>query len=106
VWRPFDVARLDANPEGRDLWVTYSGVWTFWGLAPLAAAGAVSLRRARVPVTPLLVPLATVALVVMVTFGTSRYRASAEPALCLLAAAGVDALLRAWRAGHGPPASA
>jgi 4-amino-4-deoxy-L-arabinose transferase-like glycosyltransferase len=98
LWRPLDVARLDANPEGRDLGVAYGGMWTFWALAPLAAVGALGLRRARVPLSPLMVPLATVAAVVAVTFGTSRYRASAEPAICLLAAAGVDVLLRAWSA--------
>ena len=51
------------------------------------------LRRRRIPVFPLLGPPIVVWIAVTITFATTRYRASAEGALCLLAAVGVDALI-------------
>ena len=37
-------------------------------------------------------------IVITIMFGQNRYRASAETALCLLAAVGVDAIWERWRA--------
>jgi hypothetical protein len=44
----------------------------------------------------LLGPPIVVWIAVTITFATTRYRASAEGAICLLAAVGVDALIRAF----------
>lgn len=93
LWNPAHVVRADSGIEGRTWWVANVGWWTFYPLAMLALGGAVSLRRARVPVYPVAAVFLTVAAAVTLAFGTPRYRASAETALCLLAAVGIDALV-------------
>jgi 4-amino-4-deoxy-L-arabinose transferase-like glycosyltransferase len=96
LFRPWQQARLEWNPEGRPLWVTRFALLVWYPVALLAAAGAVALRRRRIMVYPLLVVLLTVLITTAMAFGTTRYRASAEPAMCLLAAAGVVALWDRW----------
>ncbi|HWC66440.1 MAG TPA: glycosyltransferase family 39 protein [Acidimicrobiales bacterium] len=92
LYRPLQQARLDVFPEGRDKWIAYSGAAMWYPLAGLAIAGAVILRRRRIPIYPLVAPFAVVLVVVVTTFATNRYRASAEGSLCLLAAVAVVAL--------------
>jgi hypothetical protein len=92
LYRPIQQAQLDVFPEGRDRWVAYSGLAMWYPLAVLAVGGAVALRRRRIPIYPLVGPFVVVLAVVVTTFATNRYRAAAEGALCLLAAAGVVAL--------------
>jgi hypothetical protein len=97
LWNPTHIVNTDHGIEGRDRWVTRAGWLTFYPLAALAVAGAVSLRRARIPIYPILAVFATVFAAVTLAFGTPRYRASAETALCLLAAASLDAIWRRVR---------
>jgi hypothetical protein len=92
LYRPIQQAQLDVFPEGRDRWVAYSSLAMWYPLAGFAIAGAVALRRRRIPIYPLLAPFAVVIVVVVTTFATNRYRASAEGSLCLLAAVGLVAL--------------
>ena len=67
----------------------------------LAIAGAVVLRRRRAaPVFPLLVLPLIALLTVAATYGTTRFRATAETSLAILAAVAVDASVRAVRQ-HG-----
>ena len=94
LYKPIQQAQLDVFPEGREPWVAYSALGGFYLVAGFGIAGAVSLRRRGLLLYPLLAPLGVVLFAVTVTFATTRYRASAETALCLLAAVGVDALLR------------
>jgi hypothetical protein len=68
-------------------------------MALAAVAGAVILRRRREAVFPVLAPILTVVLSVALFYATTRFRASAEGALCLLAAVAVEA---AWRAVRRP----
>jgi hypothetical protein len=56
--------------------------------------GAVTLRRRRVPLTPVLAVLAAVALTVGFVYGTTRFRAPAEVSLVLLGSVGIDATIR------------
>jgi hypothetical protein len=65
-------------------------------MLPFAIAGAIALRRRRMPLSPLLAVIATVAVTVAITFGSTRYRAPADVAIGLLAAVGIDALVEAW----------
>lgn len=69
----------------------------FWISVPIAAAGAVLLRRRRVPVYPLLVFPAVAALTVAISFGDIRYRAPAEVPIVLLVAAGIVLLVDRFR---------
>ncbi len=59
----------------------------------LAVAGAVLLRRRREAVFPLLAPVVTVLATCALFYAATRFRATAEGALCLLAAVALDA---AW----------
>jgi hypothetical protein len=60
----------------------------------LAVGGAIALRRRRVPIYPMVAPLLTVFIAITIMFATNRYRASAEGAIALLAAVGIDAVFR------------
>jgi hypothetical protein len=89
--------------HSQDRWVVYAGLVSWYVVAGLAVAGAVVLRRRReVPVFPLLVVPAVVLMAVAAIFAQTRYRAPAEPAVVVLAAVAVDAMLPRRRAG--PPA--
>lgn len=93
VFRPFQQARLDWFPEGREQWAGEAGVASFYLLVPLAIAGAFVLRRRRTLLFPLLAPPVIVWITITVTFATTRYRATAETAIVLLAAVALAALL-------------
>ena len=68
-------------------------------LALLAAYGVVVLRRRDGPWAVLLAPVALVILVTLISYGFTRLRVAAEPAIVVLAAVALDALAaRRWRA--------
>lgn len=99
----FQQVNLDHFPEGRELWVAFSSLYMFYVLALLSIAGVIVLRKRKVPVYPLVALIATVFITITIMFGQNRYRASAEPALALLAAVAVDAALRRWWPGATAP---
>jgi asparagine N-glycosylation enzyme membrane subunit Stt3 len=80
--------------EDREEWVTRLGLVAYYPTLILAIAGAVVLwrRRARAVLWALLVPSIIVTINTVVTYGQTRFRAGAEPALALLAAFGAVAL--------------
>jgi len=80
--------------EGRERWASWSGVWAFWLLLPSTVAGAVALRRRRVPVWPLLAPAVIVTLTAALFYGIVRFRLPFDVTMTVLAGVGVDA---AWR---------
>jgi hypothetical protein len=89
--------------HSQERWVVYAGLASWYVVAGLAVAGAVVLRRRReVPVFPLLVVPAVVLMAVATIFAQTRYRAPAEPAVVILAAVAIDAVVPRPRAG--PPA--
>jgi 4-amino-4-deoxy-L-arabinose transferase-like glycosyltransferase len=96
-WAPFQETDLDSHWQLTHLWVNRLALWSYWLLLIPAVGGVVVLRRRRVPVYPLLVPIVVIALAVALTFGETRYRASGEVSLVLLAAIGLDAVLRPAR---------
>jgi 4-amino-4-deoxy-L-arabinose transferase-like glycosyltransferase len=84
----------------QERWVVYAGLVSWYVVAGLAIAGAVVLRRRRkVPVFPLLVVPAIVLMAVAAIFAQTRYRAPAEPAVVVLAAVAIDAMMPRRRAG-------
>jgi hypothetical protein len=94
--------------ELRPMSLSRIGMVSLWVLEVAAVAGVALLRRRRVALVPLLsVPVALSAATVMV-YGTTRFRAAAEPSLVVLAsvaiaAAGVAAYGR-LRRGAAPAA--
>jgi 4-amino-4-deoxy-L-arabinose transferase-like glycosyltransferase len=99
LYRPAHAAGIDERVEGREEAAAWAGIVTFWPVAVAAVAGAVVLRRRRTtPVWPLLAPCVMVVVTVIVTYASTRFRAAAEPALVVLAAVAIDAMLPRRRA--------
>lgn len=92
VWDFDQTVYLDAQ-EGRMPRPTRAGIPFAWLVMALAAAGVVVQRRRRDPLLVLLAPIAMVVLVALATYGSTRFRYAAEPALAVLAAV---ALTGAW----------
>jgi 4-amino-4-deoxy-L-arabinose transferase-like glycosyltransferase len=89
AWAPF------ATPEGRRAWVMDIGVWVYFALIPLAVYGFVLLRRRRVPVWILVAPVISATLTALLSYGSIRFRHSAELTLVVLAAVAIDRLISA-----------
>lgn len=81
--------------EGREAWASWTGMYQSWVLYPVAAVGAVVLRRRRQPVLPLLTTVGTVTLTGLAFYGIVRFRVPADVALVVLGGVALDA---AWRA--------
>ena len=89
--------------EGRERWASWLGFVSFWLLVPFAIAGAVLLRRRRVPITPLVAQFVIVAVTAAVIYGLVRFRVPAEVSLPVLGAVAVDRLVPTSRArGEAP----
>jgi hypothetical protein len=93
VFRPFQQIRLD-EIESRPLGVSRAALFSLWALLAAGVAGAVLLRRRRALLLPLIALPGTIALASTVIYGTSRFRAVAEPAVVLLAAVAFTAARR------------
>ncbi len=93
AFRPLDMVQLNSG-EDREPWVTRLGLIVYYPTLAFAIAGAVALwfRRRRAVLWVLLVPLLVVTINTVVTYGQTRFRAGAEPALALLAAVGIVAV--------------
>jgi hypothetical protein len=71
-----------------------AGQYLNWVLLPLAICGTVLLyRRSRRQLLIVIAPIVATALTASVTFGSTRYRALAEPSIAVLAAAGAVLLV-------------
>jgi 4-amino-4-deoxy-L-arabinose transferase-like glycosyltransferase len=97
LYHPTKYVAMDSFIEGRELWISWTALYSFYGIAILAIAGAIVLRRRRYgcPLYPLLAPAAVVIFTVLVTYASTRFRAAAEPMLVVLAAIAIDAAV-AW----------
>jgi 4-amino-4-deoxy-L-arabinose transferase-like glycosyltransferase len=85
-WQVGQQTSLDTFVDGRPKPWVQVGLWSYYGLLVLAPIGLVRLRRAGVPTFPLWAVLGDVVLVVLVTYGQTRFRATLEPVLVLLGA--------------------
>jgi 4-amino-4-deoxy-L-arabinose transferase-like glycosyltransferase len=93
LFRPMQNFRL-SGIEGRVGWGGFTGLLMFYGLAALSVVGVISLRRRRQPILPIAAQFLAVTVTAVYAYGTVRFRAPAEPALCVLAAAGLVPLAR------------
>ncbi|HYP48321.1 MAG TPA: glycosyltransferase family 39 protein [Thermoleophilaceae bacterium] len=99
VYKPFQI------PEGRSVRVQKLGVVMFFLLVPLAAWGALLLRRRGVNLWILLMPFVVVTVTALATYGNVRFREPAELSLVILAAVALDALWRRRAAAPPEPAT-
>jgi 4-amino-4-deoxy-L-arabinose transferase-like glycosyltransferase len=97
VYRTAHTVKFDEFPEGRDRVIAVTGMLEFWTLLILSVFGVRALRRRKVPVYPLLALPAIALVAVTIAFASTRYRSTAEPALVVLSAIALDALIRRRR---------
>ena len=98
LYRPRQQAREEAFFEARDLRVEQAGVAMYYVLALRAIGGAVLLARRRGPWWVLAAPVGMVVFVTVISYGITRFRVGAEPAIVVLAAVALDALVARRRA--------
>jgi Dolichyl-phosphate-mannose-protein mannosyltransferase len=87
--------------EGRAHGASRLGLVAYYPLLLLAIAGAVLLRRRRAPLLPLLAMPLMVTITAAVVYGLTRFRFAAEPAIVVLAAVSLDALVARLRDERG-----
>ena len=113
--RTFNLAHVsnqvnfDWFAEARPIESSRAAVGAFWVIGLAAIAGAVVLRRRGIPSFPLWSAVLNVAITVVVFYGSTRFRAPAEPAFVLGAAVAFDAAIRRLRhraGGDRPPVRA
>jgi 4-amino-4-deoxy-L-arabinose transferase-like glycosyltransferase len=94
VYKPFDMVWFNIG-EGRERWVTRSGIFVFWAEMVAVIGGAVVLVRRRTwrELYALAVPMIVVTIGAAATYGQTRFRAAAEPSLAVLAAVGIVAVI-------------
>jgi hypothetical protein len=93
-WSPASATRLEAGIGDRDITTYRAGVIAYYLLLPFAIAGAVIVRRRRLAsLGILLAPVALVAVVSVLGYGTPRFRVPAEIPIVVLAAVALGALL-------------
>jgi 4-amino-4-deoxy-L-arabinose transferase-like glycosyltransferase len=105
VLRTFDLyqpRRQVLFAEGRHVRMEQAGVATYFLLLPLAAIGALVLRRRRQRLWILLAPFVLVLVTCVIGYGIPRLRHSAEIPLLVLASVGIAELADRRRRGELP----
>jgi 4-amino-4-deoxy-L-arabinose transferase-like glycosyltransferase len=97
LYRPLQQANLDVVPEGREHFVAFGALASWYLYSALGIVGARVLHQRAVPLFPLLLPGAVVIISVAITFGSVRYRAGFEPFVCILAAVGFSHIASGFR---------
>jgi hypothetical protein len=101
---------VDVALEGRPRPVAVAGLLSAYAIDIAAIAGIVVMRRRRKrggpPLWPLVVLPALTLATVATTYGTNRFRATAETSLLVLAAVAIDALIRRWSGRKSEPVAA
>ncbi len=95
LWSLYNPVQMGdtSQGEGRPFVISLAGLAMYWVLAPLAVFGALTLRRRRVPLAPILAPVVLVTLVAAAFYGLVRFRAPAEVSIAVLAAVALDAFV-------------
>jgi hypothetical protein len=96
VWKPRSSAVFEASIADRHVDAQRAAMVSLYLLAPFAIGGAFVLRRRREPLRVLMVPIVFVTLVAALSYGSTRFRVAAEPAIVVLASVGISAAW-AWR---------
>jgi 4-amino-4-deoxy-L-arabinose transferase-like glycosyltransferase len=103
VWDPSDASHLEASIADRHIRAQQAAMLSLYLLVPFAIAGALVLRRRGERLRILLIPIVFVTLVAALSYGSTRFRVAAEPAIVVLASVGMVATwdrLRTRRQAH------
>jgi 4-amino-4-deoxy-L-arabinose transferase and related glycosyltransferases of PMT family len=105
VYRPFKLSAAASNELKTRTEMTI-GVWALWISLGFGVVGATSLYKSRSALLwPLLAPAVVATIVSVTAFGTPRFRVLVEPSIAILAAVGIDALLRFRARQHAEAAA-
>jgi 4-amino-4-deoxy-L-arabinose transferase-like glycosyltransferase len=99
LYAPRQQINVDVILEGRERRLARAGLLNSYLFEVGAIAGFFLWRRRRVPRWPLLVLPSIALFTVVVTYGTNRFRASAEVSLVVLTAIAIDTLWCLMRSG-------
>jgi 4-amino-4-deoxy-L-arabinose transferase-like glycosyltransferase len=88
LWEPRSTAGFEALIADRDVTAQRAAMLSLYLLVPFAIAGAVVLRWRGEPLRILVAPIVFVTLVAALSYGSTRFRVAAEPAIVVLAAVG------------------
>ena len=102
LYPPRSQVAVEHDRESRERAVLWAATVATWAAYLLAIVAFVRPPRSRKHLLPLLAPLVAGAAGAALTFGTSRYRSAGEVGLVVLAAVGVDAIVRTWNASAFP----
>jgi 4-amino-4-deoxy-L-arabinose transferase-like glycosyltransferase len=103
LYVPGSQLKFDRFAENRPMNFSQVGLAMYYVLAAASIAGVVVLRRRGVPSFPLVALVVSVAVTVVLFYGSTRFRAPAEPSLAILGAVAADALVRRLRHEPAPP---
>lgn len=107
VWSAYAPAQMVGynTGEGRERWMSWSGVVAWWLLVPLAAVGAVRMRRSGTRLWPLTSQLVIVTITAAAVYGLVRFRVPADVTVVVLAAVAIDAWAGRGRGEQSPEAA-
>jgi 4-amino-4-deoxy-L-arabinose transferase-like glycosyltransferase len=97
LYKPRGSAHFEASIADRDLHAQQAAMVSLYLLAPFAVAGGIVLRRRGDPLRILVTPIVFVTLVAALTYGSTRFRVAAEPAIVVLATVGAAAVWDRFR---------
>jgi 4-amino-4-deoxy-L-arabinose transferase-like glycosyltransferase len=98
VFKPGQTTAFDWWIEGRGRVPSWLSLFAYYALIPFSIGGMVVMRRRRIPILPVLVPIVIATFAAATTFGITRYRAPAEVGIVVAAAVGMHAAWLAVRA--------
>ncbi len=96
LFQPFRLSTFKAPPQPYAA-LQKAAIVVFWGVALLAAAGLVLLRRRGRPLLPLVAPVVMVTLASLIGYGDTRLRHAAEIPLIVLAAVALERAASRYR---------
>ncbi|HEY1739835.1 MAG TPA: glycosyltransferase family 39 protein [Acidimicrobiia bacterium] len=96
AYDPWHELTVEGNAEGRDVGVSHLGYVMYLVLLPFAVAGFVLLGRGATR-RVLLVPLVAILISTVVGYGNQRFRMPLEPVIVVLAAVALSRLTRSGR---------